>query len=196
MSNPQKSLELFNQAVAMKRAGRFAESIRLQKQSILEYPEDPELPNNYYSMGKTYYLMGEYDLSIACYKVYNGLCVMMSPAILADYRKALSRDSAALQRLSMSFRNLAHNLGHSLNDPKMLSSKRNEIRWYTLELMGRRPAEVEPNLARYEESYWKYDDECADIGFNVLEYLWQIFLKNQSAAENEINDLAMTLIKI
>ena len=31
MSNPQLSLDLFNQAMAMKRAGKFLEAIELQK---------------------------------------------------------------------------------------------------------------------------------------------------------------------
>lgn len=106
MSNRQLGLELFNQAVAKKREGKFIEAIKLQQQSIAACLDDPELPQNYYSMGKTFYLAGDYYSCLACYEVYNGLCVLKNPPIIEDYKKTLAGDSFAKQMLLGSFYNL------------------------------------------------------------------------------------------
>ena len=120
MSKESESTRLFQEAVEMKRQGNFARSIELQKQSVIAWPQDPELASNFYSMGKTYYLLQAYKPSFLSYKIYADLCSIKNPAILEDYRAFLNGDNFAAQRLNVSFRNLAHDLGHTIVDGGIL----------------------------------------------------------------------------
>jgi len=201
MSDPDLSVRLFQKAVQMKRAGNFALSINLQKQSIKAYPEDPELPNNFYSMGKTYYLLQDYKHSLVAYNIYDGLCVMKNPMILQDYVVASKGDQFALQRLTAAYRNLAHNLGHTVVDGGLLSSSvtniygshENEILWYRYELMGKNPSEM-PSMYEYRDSYLAYDEKCAEQGYKFIESFWEQFLEDSLKAKERIFDLIDTLV--
>ena len=192
MSNPEFSLQLFNRAVEAKRQGRYSKAIRLQKESIAAYPEDPDLMQNFYSMGKTYYLLENYSLSIACYKIYNGLCIVRNPDIIRDYIRLNKGDREALQRYAMAFRNLAHNVGHSALDGNNKYSNEKEVLWYKYELEGKNANNL---LSGYAGVAEQYDNECIDAGFAYIHDWTTAFVRNQNAEKNSILSMMRQIVE-
>lgn len=181
--SPELSLRYFNEAKQLRYQGNFTTAIALQKQSILVYQDDPDLPTNFYSLGKTYYLNGDYNWSLKSYEVYNNLCVIKNPIILDDFI-AFTNSNVAKERFLASFTNLAHNTGHSLEDPKNVYKFSQEILWYKNELMGKSSA----NTSRMVyESYQKYDEDCTLKGFNLIFTWMDKFLKNRNIRQDTIN---------
>lgn len=181
--SPELSLRYFNEAKQLRYQGNFTAAIALQKQSILVYQDDPDLPTNFYSLGKTYYLNGDYNRSLKSYEVYNNLCVIKNPMILDDFM-AFTNSNVAKERFLASFTNLAHNTGHSLEDPKNAYKFSQEILWYKNELMGKSSA----NTSRMVyESYKKYDEDCTLKGFNLIFTWMDKFLKNRNIRQDTIN---------
>ena len=181
--SPELSLRYFNEAKQLRYQGNFTAAIALQKQSILVYQKDPELPTNFYSLGKTYYLNGDYDLSLKSYEVYNNLCVIRAPMILEDY-SMFTRSNSAKERFLSSFANLAHNTGHSLEDPKNAYKFSQEILWYKNELMGKGSA----NTSRLVyEAYQKYDEECTLKGFSLIFSWMDKFFVNRNIHQDTLN---------
>ena len=188
-SKGQQSAELFKKAVAMKRQGNFSEAIRLQKESIRIYPEDPELPNNYYSMAKTFYLMGDYDSAISSYMIYTGMCMMANSAILNDFQKSQHGDNYAAQRFVASFSNVARHIGHAL-DKKMNPQQSNEgARYYHDELMGK-------NAAGYSDANSAYGEKCRVLGFRAVEAQCHRFLENFQREKNLTMEVARAIAGI
>ena len=192
MSNPQLSLDLFNQAMAMKRAGKFLEAIELQKKSIQAYPEDPDLAENFYAMGKLYYLAHKYNHSIIAYKVFHNMCVLTNIEYLDDYKRFTQGDAGMGEELYRDFYNLAHNLGHAMLDPKE-KNKPNEILWYRYTVMGKRPQEV-PGLAQYHDSYEEYDSECVSAGMRGISLWFRGFIQDFERAKEDYDKAMETLI--
>lgn len=181
--SPELSLRYFNEAKQLRYQGNFSAAIELQKQSILVYQSDPDLPTNFYSLGKTYYLYGDYNLSLKSYEVYNNLCVIRTPMILDDY-SMITSSNFAKERFLASFTNLAHNTGHSLEDPKNAYKFSQEILWYKNELMGKGSA----NTSRMvHESYQKYDEECSLKGFRLIFDWMDKFLSNRNINQDTVN---------
>ena len=181
--SPELSLRYFNEAKQLRYQGNFTAAIALQKQSILVYQNDPDLPTNFYSLGKTYYLNGDYNWSLKSYEVYNNLCVIKNPMILDDFI-AFTNSNVAKERFLASFTNLAHNTGHSLEDPKNTYKFSQEILWYKNELMGKSSA----NTSRIVyEAYQKYDEECIIKGFSLIFNWMDKFLKNRNIRQDTIN---------
>ena len=52
MTDAERSLAIFNQAVEMKRKGRFDDALRLYVESINVYPADPNNMETFYAMGR------------------------------------------------------------------------------------------------------------------------------------------------
>ena len=181
--SPELSLKYFNEAKQLRYQGNFSAAISLQKQSILLYQSDPELPVNFYSLGKTYYLNGDYNLSLQSYEIYNNLCVIKNPMILDDY-SMFTRSNSAKERFLASFANLAHNTGHSLEDSKNIYKFSQEILWYKNELMGKSSA----NTSRLVyEAYQKYDEDCTVKGFSLIFAWMDKFLSNRNIRQDTIN---------
>ena len=190
MSNEELSTQLFNQSVAMRREGRYEEAIKLQKQSITVYPEDPEIASNFYSMGKIYYMMKEYEKSLIAYKVYNNLCVEKNPSIIRDYNAMLRYgDNLAQQKLLSSFRNLAHNVGHCVLDKDFQVKYSKEIMWYRYLLMGKKPEQYMNNADKIGKDYEKYDESCMEKGFSVI-FGWFGELENITDIKAKTMDIA------
>lgn len=193
--SPELSLQYFNEAKRLRHLGDFKRSIEMLKMSILVYQADPDLPTNFYSMGKTYYLDNNFRSSLKCYEIYNNLCALRNPAIIEDYSnfcnpqpptadgksgeeflnafignfmKSYVSSTEARIRFQTSFRNLAHNVGHSINDSANQNRYSLEIRWYQQELLGQNPGNSIPDVY---SSYQQYDEKCTDIGFNKI-YSW------------------------
>lgn len=214
MSNPQLSLKLFNEAVEMKRQGKYLQSIELQKQSMRAYPDDPNVMSNFYAIGKVYYLAGNYDMSIVSYRVYANLCAIKNPAILQDYScisnytnnlaKKLFTPEEILdqmqnynivkQRFHGSFRNLAHNLGHTLIDRRELFLHRKEILWYEYELRGKDPEQEDYKLSGYRDKYEQYDEKCIQAGFEAIYHIYNTFLKDGRNAEQITINLMNSIV--
>ena len=187
MTKVEQSTQLFNQAVEMKRQGRFAEAIHLQQESIRVYPEDPELPNNYYSMGKTFYLMNNYTASLSCYLVYTGMCAEFQPAVLRDFQGVLNNDRYAIERFAPAFSNIARHMGHAVMDEKMKFQKSREIEFYRQELMGKR------NNA-YSDAGSEYGNQCCDAGFSGIEGQYRKYINNFQAESKVTLDIAKKLL--
>ena len=181
--SPELSLRYFNEAKQMRYKGNFSAAIALQKQSILVYQNDPELPINFYSLGKTYYLNGDYNLSLQSYEVYNNFCVIKNPMILDDY-SMITRSNSAKERFLVSFTNLAHNTGHSLEDSKNAYKFAQEILWYKNELMGKSSANTSQIVY---EAYQKYDEECTLKGFYLIFTWMDKFFSNRNIRQDTIN---------
>lgn len=156
MQSPQESLNYFNAAVDYKRAGRYSEAIDFQIQSIQCYLFDPEIPSNFYSMAKTYYLMNKNDDSLNCYHIYLQLCIIKSPDIAKDLYAINNGATDAAMRLNMSFWNLFKNVGHAMFDEKNNLKKKNEIEYYRSELVNK-PLNNERTKLMSEQ----YDKELA-----------------------------------
>lgn len=152
----QKSLNYFNAAVDQKRAGRYSEAINLQVQSIQCYLFDPEIPSNFYSMAKTYYLMNRNKDSLNCYRIYLQLCILKSPDIAKDLYALNNGAADAAMRLNMSFWNLFKNMGHAMLDERNKSEKEIEIKYYRSELISK-PLNDERTKLMSEQ----YDKELA-----------------------------------
>ena len=152
----QDSLNYFNAAVDQKRAGRYSEAIDLQVQSIQCYLFDPEIPNNFYSMAKTYYLMNRNKDSLNCYRIYLQLCILKSPDIAKDLYALNNGAPDAAMRLNMSFWNLFKNMGHAMLDERNKLEKKMEIEYYRSELVSK-PLNDERTKLMSE----KYDKELA-----------------------------------
>lgn len=161
------SVRLFNQAVEMKRAGRFDEALNLQRQSILAYPYDPELAGNFMAMGKVYYLKNDYSASFHCYCVYITLCALKNPAILQDYQAAASGNELAKMSLAGSFFNIAKNIGHALSDKDVPARLVNVINYYRNELMNKQLPNPELEALSNE-----YDKKLANIAYSIIENLF------------------------
>ncbi len=189
-SNPTLSLSLFKQAVEKKREGNFAEAIHLQKQSIAAYPDDPDIMQNYYALGKTFYLAKNYGASVECYKVYNGMCVLKNNQILRDYQLMRLGDERAKLNLILSFRNLAHNVGQVY---RVSMAPRNMVEWYRCELMGKDPEAV-PSLAGRSVDYEAFDAECINAGFDVIFSWFHDFLDDYESANREILKLSESVL--
>ncbi len=187
MTKAEQSTQLFNQAVEMKRQGRFAEAIRLQQESIRVYPEDPELPNNYYSMGKIFYLMNEFDACYSCYLAYTGMCVEFQPKILTDFQDVLRGDRNATERFVASFSNIARHIGHSIIDEKMKFQKSREIDNYRQELMGKK-------INGYSDVGSEYGNECCKLGFSAIEEKYVKYLNDFDSAHKVTFNLAKELL--
>lgn len=152
----QDSLNYFNAAVDQKRAGRYSEAIDLQVQSIQCYLFDPEIPNNFYSMAKTYYLMNRNKDSLNCYRIYLQLCILKSPDIAKDLYALNNGAPDAAMRLNMSFWNLFKNMGHAMLDERNKLEKKIEIEYYRSELVSK-PLNDERTKLMSEQ----YDKELA-----------------------------------
>lgn len=181
--SPELSLRYFNEAKQLRYQGNFRAAIELQKQSILVYQNDPDLPMNFYSLGKTYYLNGEYKLSLKSYEVYNNFCVIKNPMILDDY-SMIMRSNTSKERFLASFANLAHNIGHTLEDPKNAYKFSQEILWYKNELMGKTSANTSHTVY---SSYQKYDEECTLKGFSLIFEWMDKLLSSRNIRQNTIN---------
>lgn len=167
MSNKELSLQLFNQGLEAKRQGRFAESVRLQQESIRAYPEDPDLPQNFYSMGKTLYLAGKYNSAVVCYAVYNTLTVFRNPALLAAWKKARQGDRAAENALYKEFYIVAKHIGHASMDPEDGGKHTRAISFYQAELMGKHP-ERDPQMSKDLDAVIAYEGATVQNGMEVV----------------------------
>lgn len=188
--SPELSLQYFNEAKRFRHQGNFKGAIQMLKNSILVYQNDPDLPMNFYSLGKTYYLAVEFTMSLKCYEIYCNICAIRQPEIISDYKKMDQRNMRdrkegervedfiisqmfggmdASVKFNSSFRNLAHNVGHAIEDPKNISRFYREISWYRYELMGENPQSKMPEVY---DSYEKYDESiCTESGFKKI-YSW------------------------
>lgn len=192
MSNPKLSLDLFNQAVAAKRQGHYDEAIRLQKQSIAAYPEDPDLMQNFYSMGKTYYLAGDYASSYTCYQIYDGLCIIRNPPILEDFISLCKGDKNAMQRFVLSFRNLANHIGHASLDKNNAGA--NEVLWYKSELAGKNPQNIS-SLSGYAGAAEQYNNKCIEMGFKSIEKWTKKFILHSQVEQKNILNLMNKIVE-
>lgn len=68
MSDPDRSLQLFNLAIDMKRNGSFDEALKLYVESVRVYPDDPNWMEAFNAMGKVFYLKNE--LCCCCKMLY------------------------------------------------------------------------------------------------------------------------------
>lgn len=188
--SPELSLQYFNEAKRLRHQGNFKRSIEMLKNSILVYQKDPDLPMNFYSLGKTYYLDSNFNLSLKCYEIYSNICALRTPEIISDYNAMNQRNmrdrregedvesyiisqmfggTDASIKFNSSFNNLAHNVGHAIEDPKNISRFYKEIRWYKFLLMGENPQSKLPGV---QQAYDKYDEEiCTPSGFKKI-YSW------------------------
>lgn len=179
MSDPELSLTLFNKAVEMKRAGRFEEAVRLQVESIKAYPDDPEIMEAYYSLGKIYYLAGNFRKSRQCYIVYLRLCEIKNPPILHDYRSMQNGDSYAKERLMGSFYNIAHHLGRADLDYNYgtRSDSFNEREIYRKSLMGVQ--------CQSTDRYGAYVNQAVKHGYDIVFKEFNAMMANQGEVQNE-----------
>ena len=192
MSNPQLSRALFDQAIAKKKDGKFLEAIALQKKSILAYPEDPDLAENFYAMGKLYYLANEYARSIIAYKIFHNMCVLNNIEYLDDYKSFTQGDKRMGEELYKDFYNLAHHLGHAILDSKE-KNRPNEILWYRYTVMGKSPREV-PGLVQYHDAYEKYDSECVSAGMSAISLWFRWFIQDFEVAKKDYDEAMEALI--
>ena len=182
--SPELSMQYFNEGKKARHQGDFKRAIEMFKNSILVYQADPDMPTNFYSLGKTYYLDNNTKMSLACYEVYNNLCTLINPPILNDYRRINKNltvasfigrfididtdiggtNNEAGGRFFTSFRNLAHNIGHAIDDPKNTYKHSHDINFYRSQLLGQ-------NSDIPTSSYERYDAECTLTGFNQI-YSW------------------------
>lgn len=205
--SPELSMQYFNEGKKARHQGDFKRAIEMFKNSILVYQADPDMPTNFYSLGKTYYLDNNTKMSLSCYEVYNNLCTLMNPPILEDYKsfhnsqpyeiehhsgedflessirnftKSYATNISAQTRFQGSFRNLAHNIGHTIDDPKNTYKHSEDIKFYRSQLLGQ-------NSDIPTSSYERYDAECTLTGFNQI-YSWMDnFLKNTDMQKYTLN---------
>ena len=188
------AVKLFNEAVKLKRAGKFKESIDLLKASIKADPYSPDILQNYYSMGKTYYLLGYYFKALDCYKVYNGLCCIKNPPIISDYKYAKNGSKAAKSRLLSAFDSLALHVGYaSLTGLDQLNSEISQ-KWYSYTLMGKNPLTM-PDMEPYQDEAENWDCQSMEMGYQVIFNWFNEFAENNSLAEDKIYGLASALLK-
>lgn len=155
MTQQEARIDFFNRATAEKRKGNFKEAIRLQQQSIKAYPEAKDIAQNFYALGKIFYLMGNYQDATIAYTVCIRLSIINNPAMLDDY-KAMSPDNPEPQTRLVSFlMHPARHIGHAVFDPKCNDIYGVEIKNYRDSLMG---LDTPPRTKREDE----YDDKIID----------------------------------
>lgn len=194
MTNQQLSIKLFNESIAMRHDGNYIEAINLQKQSIETYPDDPDIAENYYSLGKTYYLAGDYKKAVDCYKVYNGLCVIKTPVIVRDYNAYLTGDIAATHRFMSSYANLARNTGYAFRNMSSGKGPGDWDIWYRYMLMGKDPNSM-PNMAKYKRDNIENDERATQDGMFVISTWFKEFSSDFYKTKQVIIDLATDIVQ-
>ena len=168
MYDQEKSLYLFEQAHKAKRSGDYHRAISLYKQSIQTYPDDPQLANALISLGKSYYLNKDYKKASNCYIASILLNVLKEPGILQDYecmQSGKNRGSYEFQIMMMRFTsffgNTVRHLAHASKDGSAFRKKA-EVQIYESQIQGSNPI---PDT----EASKRYDEECRNEGFDMLE---------------------------
>lgn len=173
------SLQYSTEAHQLQNQGDFSKAIDLQIQSILIYKSNPDLAFNFYRLGNTYYLYGDYKLSLMSYEVFNNLVVIKNPNILKDYKMygiykmysmttRLNVDKERLEKFYSSFFYLAYHVGHSIEDCKNINTFYREILQYKNQLKGR---VSEDNSHATLEASMRYDKKCIFSGFHLI-FTW------------------------
>lgn len=166
MSNPAQSLKLFNQALDMKRKGNLDEALKLYMASIFEYPDDPNVMDTFYAMGKVFYLNGNPLAAIRCYMVYNYLCVSKTSLILSDYEAMKDGDCIAGNRLCGSYENLANHLGWSYYEAMNAPIAEAHQKIYRDLLMGGQ--KYSSLSGEQQNSYDEQEKNCKNIGYQLI----------------------------
>lgn len=197
----QRSIELFNRALDAKRSGNISEAVRLQKASIREYPEDPEIYQNYYALGKLFYLLKDTNKAMAAYRVYVGFVVLTNPMVIDDY-KAVGRQlpvgsfipqeipgsnalPGASQRLGFFF-NVSRHIGHVLFDDEYETRFFDEIKYYRDGLLNK------PRVAPKE---FRYDAAMEDGGSKFVKKWLDEFCDDWDKSVRETVGLANFIVE-
>ncbi|MBQ7630833.1 MAG: hypothetical protein IJS81_11590 [Selenomonadaceae bacterium] len=140
-----------------------------------------------------------------CQEIYNNICALRTPKIILDYkamnqrnrREGESVESFIISQMfggmdsainfNSSFSNLAHNVGHAIEDPKNSLRFYKEISWYKYLLMGENPQTKLPGI---QQAYDKYDEEiCTHSGFKKI-YSWM----DNFSANRDMNEYTVDMI--
>lgn len=165
MTDAERSLAIFNQAVEMKRKGRFDDALRLYVESINVYPADPNNMETFYAMGKIFYLKGDFSTAIKCYTVYNWRCVMKTMLILQDYCDMKAGDSQAQFRILDTYYNLATHWGWAKDEKGDSNQNKNEQIYRDLLMGGTVYSSLLPET---KATYDKNDAFCRNSGYQYI----------------------------
>ena len=187
MSNRDISLQLFNQAIEMKRKKCFDDALRLYVESVRIYPDDPNWMEVFDAMGKVFYLKENAFAAVKCYTIYNRLCALKTPLILQDYQAMLRHDSEAKGRLVEAFYNLAIHWGWShakaqITEDFYFLNSANEL-IYCDSLLGRHPHSA--LSVKQQIIYDQYQSGCRNIGFQLIFTDFQKMIDTPTLAKTE-----------
>lgn len=173
ISDPKElSDNLFSKAIEEKRKGNFNEAIRLQQKSIYAHPNIMGTTQNFYALGKIFYLWGKYEYAVGAYFVCVNLSIINNPAMLDDYKSAKIEDPSAQIRLASFLMHPARHIGHAVFDPQNNDHYGTEIKNYRDSLMGRDTPQRTKREDEYDDAvinrtlpftYKKLDEALADM---------------------------------
>lgn len=198
MSDPDRSLQLFNLASDMKRNGSFDEALKLYVESVRVYPDAPNWMEAFNAMGKVFYLKMNFAAAVKCYTVYNRLCVLKTPLILQDYQAMLRNDNEAKKRLLEAFYDLATHWGWSHAQEQIgkefysLNSANELI--YCDSLLGRRPYSAVS--VTQQILYNQYQNGCRAIGFQLIFADFQKMLDTPTSTKTECQQYINQILDI
>lgn len=182
MTDEERSLAIFNQAIDMKRKGRFDAALKMYVESMRAYPEYSSNMDTFYAIGKVFYLKGDVSTAIKCYAVYNWRCVLKTMLILQDYCDMMAGDSQAQFRILDAYYNLATHWGWGKAEKGDSNQNKNEQIYRDLLMGGTAYSSLSLET---KAAYDKYDALCRNRGYQYIFEHFENMIENPEQTHAE-----------